>query len=421
MLPPPVIHPVTTLKLPRYTSKRLANGMLIHTLKGGTERVLKMEMVFRAGATFESKRGVAEVTAALLTEGTFLRSSAQLAEEMESLGATFQTGGGVDTIRVKLYTLTRFFPQLLDLVMESIRQPAYDERELQTYLSNKIERLNIDLQKNEVLAYRILTESIFGQEHPYGRNLFPEHYQAINRDDLVKHQQKFITPDRGMVFMSGQFNPEDITYLEDVLSAWPNPPGNGITYDPDPKAVSQTGQIVFDGPQKHQAAIRIGRKLFPETHPDYNGLYVLNTVLGGYFGSRLMTEIREKQGMTYGIYSSVDTFSLDGCFYISTETTTDLIDRMIEAVQVEVDKLRTDLIDEAELSMVRNYLMGHLMTQIDGPFASMDFIRTMKIGDLPDEAFASLVETIQTITPSQLRDLAQTYLDLSQWATIIVH
>src|SRR5690606_33229750 len=127
----------------------------------------------------------------------------------------------------------------------------------------------------------------------------------------------------------------------------------------------------------HQAAIRMGRRLFPESHPDFPGMFVLNTVLGGYFGSRLMMEIRENQGLTYGIYSSVDSFARDGVFYISTETATDQVDKMLAAIRVEVDRLRRELIPDDELTMARNYLMGHLMTQIDGPISSLDYIKTM--------------------------------------------
>jgi predicted Zn-dependent peptidase len=182
----------------------------------------------------------------------------------------------------------------------------------------------------------------------------------------------------------------------------------------------QAGYHEYDGPQTHQAAIRIGRRLFPQAHPDFNGLFVLNTILGGYFGSRLMTEIRENQGLTYGIYSSVDSFATDGCFYISTETATDNTQKVIEAIQKEVRNLQTTLIPDEELDMARNYLMGHLMTQIDGPFSTLDFIKSLKIEFLEDSSFKGMVDTIQQITPERLRDLAISYLDLDKWATIVV-
>jgi predicted Zn-dependent peptidase len=260
-----------------------------------------------------------------------------------------------------------------------INNPAFDRNELKVYTDNKIERLKIDLKKNEVLAYRHLTEAIFGPHHPYGKNVFPEDYMAITTEDLHIHHKKYILPQRGMVLVSGSFGDVETARIEKVLGHWNPPHTNGRSEISTFPAESKTGYFEYDGPQVHQAAIRIGRKLFPQSHPDFDGLFVLNTILGGYFGSRLMTEIRENQGLTYGIYSSVDSFASDGCFYISTETATDNISKVIEAIGQEVDKLRNDLIPEPELQMARNYLMGHLMTQIDGPFSTMDFIKSMKI------------------------------------------
>ena len=416
----PIINQVTTLSLPAYQSSRLPNGMELFSLPGGSEPVLKMELVFRAGASKEKKIAVAEFMAGQLSEGTQQLSSADFAEKIEFLGATLQTRGGVDTIRIKLYTLSRFFPQLIELIRDIILYPSFDEQELKVYTNNKIERLQIELKKNDVLAYRHLTEAIYGKEHPYGRNALPQDYQAITVEDMVEHHRQFILPQNGMIFLSGSYDEEILESVKRVLGTWGTLNENGSGKETVHVAKSQTGYIEIDGPQSHQAAIRIGRKLFTQDHPDWNGLYVLNTILGGYFGSRLMTEIRENLGLTYGIYSGMDSFAEDGCFYISTETTTENIKTVIEAIKIEAAKLKQTLIPEPELRMARNYLMGHLMTQLDGPFATLDFIKSMKIERLPDETFSDLVNTIQQITSNELRELAIRYLDLDQWVTIVI-
>jgi predicted Zn-dependent peptidase len=416
----PVINPVTTLSLPTYQSIRLPNGMELYSFPGGSEPVMKMEIVFRAGASREKKTAVAEFMAGQLSEGTQQLSSADFAEKIEFLGATLQTRGGVDTIRIKLFTLTRFFPQLIELIRDIILFPSFDDQELKVYTSNKIERLQIELKKNDVLAYRHLTEAIYGKEHPYGRNALPPDYQAITVEDMREHHRQFLLPQNGMIFISGSYGEEILESVKQVLGTWKPLNENGSGELTIHKAISQKGYIEIDGPQSHQAAIRIGRKLFLQSHEDWNGLYVLNTILGGYFGSRLMTEIRENLGLTYGIYSGMDSFAEDGCFYISTETTTDNIKTVIEAINVEAAKLKQVLIPETELSMARNYLMGHLMTQFDGPFATLDFIKSMKIERLKDETFADLVNTIQQITSKDLRELAIQYLDFDQWATIVI-
>ncbi|MEO5907170.1 MAG: pitrilysin family protein [Saprospiraceae bacterium] len=417
---PPEIQAITQLNLPEYEVSRLPNGIPMYVLRGGSEPVMKVEVVFRAGGWHETKSGVAEFMAGLMSEGTQKLTSAQLAEYIESRGATIQTRGGVDTVRVRLYTLTRYLPELMDVITDVINSPAFDAGELKVYAENKVERLKIDLKKNEVLAYRHLTEAIYGPAHPYGKNMDPEHFLTITSDDLREHHQRYIKPEKAMVFVSGSFGAKEIDLLHHTLGQWTPAHSNGISSTPDPEAISQIGLLEFDGPQSHQAAIRIGCRLFPQDHPDYAGLYVLNTILGGYFGSRLMTEIRENLGMTYGIYSSIDSFAKDGCFYISTETATDNITAVIGAIRAEVHKLRDELIPEEELMMARNYLMGHLMTQLDGPFSSLDFIKSMKIEHLEAAQFAHLIGTIQSLTPENLKALANRYLDLDQWATIVV-
>lgn len=416
----PPIKVIKELSLPPYESEVLPNGMALYMLKGGSEPVMRMEVVFRAGATYESKSAVAEFMAGLMSEGTQSMVSAQLAERIESLGATLFTRGGVDTTRIRLLTLTRFFPDLIEVVDEVIKAPAFDPGELKVYADNKVERLKIDMKKNEVLAYRHLTESIFGLRHPYGKNVVPEDYLAITPEDLRNHHTKHIVPQKGMVLVSGLFGDKETELIRNTIGSWnPNHTNGSAVLESYPED-SKTGYLEFKGPQVHQAAIRIGRRLFPQAHPDFNGLFVLNTILGGYFGSRLMMEIRENQGLTYGIYSSVDSFASDGCFYISTETATDNTSKVIEAIQKEMLKLQQELIPAEELDMARNYLMGHLMTQIDGPFSTLDYIKSMKIEHLEDSSFASMVETIQHITPNQLQELAVRYLDLADWVTIVV-
>ena len=416
----PPIQAITQLKLHPYESMRLENGMPLFMIGGGSEPVMKVEVVFRAGASFETKTGVAEFMAGLLSEGTQKMPSSILAEYIESRGATIQTRGGVDTIRVRLFTLTRFLPELMDVITEVIQIPAFDANELKVYTDNKVERLQIDLKKNEVIAYRHLTEAMFGPSHPYGKNVTREDYLSITTDHLRNHHSHYMHPEQGMVFVSGSFGETELNSIRNTLGRWKPAYPNGSS--PAGVAVSHSKEGYFEipGPQNSQAAIRIGRKLFPQSHPDFHGLYLLNTILGGYFGSRLMTEIRENKGMTYGIYSSVDSFAQDGCFYISTETATDNVEKVIEAIKSETQRLRTELIPEDELSMGRNYLMGHIMTHLDGPFSTMDFIRTMKIESLEDAQFERMISTIQSLTSEDLRRLADQYLDLDHWATIVV-
>jgi predicted Zn-dependent peptidase len=326
----------------------------------------------------------------------------------------------VDTVRVRLFTLTRFLPELLEVLTDVINIPLFDDNELKVYAHNKLERLKIDLKKNEVLAYRYLTEAMYGSSHPYGRNVKPEDYIDITSEDLLSHHHAHIHPQRGMIFVAGSFGAKEIDLIHHTLGQWSSRHPNGLPSTVKPPVVRRPGLHEVDGPQSHQAAIRIGRDLFPADHPDYPGMFVLNTILGGFFGSRLMTEIRENMGLTYGIYSGLDSFAEDGCTYISTETATENVQKVIDGIHNEVTKLQNEPIPAEELQMARNYIMGHLMTQLDGAFSSLDFIKSMKVEGLENEHFTNLIEVIQHISPDELQMLAKKYLDLENWVTIIV-
>jgi predicted Zn-dependent peptidase len=169
-----------------------------------------------------------------------------------------------------------------------------------------------------------------------------------------------------------------------------------------------------------QTAILIGCRLYARNHPDYNDWIVLNTILGGYFGSRLMTNIRENKGFTYNIFSTFDTMHYDGCFYIGTEVGNDMVDKTLKEIYREMKILQKKAVSENELSMVKNYLLGNMLTMLDGPFNIIDIVKTTTLEQLPDNSFATLVESIKTITPQKIQTLAKKYLGPEKMWEVVV-
>jgi predicted Zn-dependent peptidase len=159
-----------------------------------------------------------------------------------------------------------------------------------------------------------------------------------------------------------------------------------------------------------QTALRIGRRMFARQHPDFAGMYVLNTVLGGYFGSRLMHNIREQKGYTYNIYSSLDTFLFDGYFYIGTEVGNAFLEPTVREVRAELDRLRRSPVPKGELEMVRSYLRGTFLTMLDGPFQVADLVRSLAVEGLPADFFGAFVERVHQVDSRELQRLANQYL-----------
>ncbi len=404
----PLIRPIGRLTLPRPDLVHLDNGIPLYVLHFPEREILKVEVVYRAGRPQEAKPLVARATSQLVREGSRQRSAAELAEHFDFYGATISIPSSLDFSSYILFALHRYRHELLPVFAEMLQEPTFPETELETFKRNSIQELLIELDKAEVMTYRQLTECIFGAEHPYGYNSTAETYYALQREDLVQHFERWFTPSNAVLVASGRVDSDVLSLLNRAFGQTPPRP---IPSQPSWKVADRPPQMVHLHHLKApQTAIKIGRRMFNRAHPDYNGFSVLNIVLGGYFGSRLMSNLREKRGLTYGVYSSLDTLALDGYFYIAAEVHDQRASLAVREIFAEMQRLRETLIPEDELDMVRNYLSGMLLNGLDGPLNISDMVRTILVENLPFDAFEAQVRAIQTITPEALQTLAQRYL-----------
>jgi zinc protease len=418
---PPPIHQVTSLTLPTPTQTTLDNGIPVYATRLGTQEILKIELVIRAGRPEEKRRLASRMTARLLREGTPTYISAQIAEKLDFFAGTLQANAGMDTINISLYCMTKHLPNLLPIVAEMIVAPTFPERELSIVADNNIQRLAVELSKNDVLAYRKITALMFGENTAYGYNSTPDDYRRINTEDCRDFHREFYTADRMSLFICGYFDDATLkllnTHLGQIKSATTEPRKIGplsITTKNKPK------KLRVPHPDSLQTAIRVGRHFGNRHHPDYNGFFMLNTILGGYFGSRLMSNIREDKGFTYNIHSSIDTMHHDGYFYIGSEVGNDVVDKTLVEIYKEMAILTKELVGDEELAMVKNYLLGNMLNMVDGAFAVGDVVRTFITEDLPFEAWETFVDKIRTIDAVEIRELARKYFKKQDFFEVIV-
>ncbi len=404
----PPIKRIEKLHLPKPKKTKLSNGIPVHIVNMGTQAVLKLHLAFRSGRPFEQKRLIAKATSSLLKEGTANYTSAEIAEQIDFYGATLSTPTNLDNSNLVFYSLNKHFATLIPLVAELLMNPVFPQSELDTYIENNKRRLQVDLTKNDVVAYRKVTEYIYGADHPYGYNSDEQTYNRIKRTDLVKHFQKHYNARNCELFISGRVTDEVIQLLDQYLGQLPVGRKSRMTKFNLTTEVPEKRHITI--PNSMQTAIRIGKRMIRRTHPDFAGFTVLNTILGGYFGSRLMMNIREDKGYTYNIYSTQDTMLKDACFYVATEVGNEFVDAAKKEIYKEIDRLRNDLITESELQMVRNYMLGNMLNMVDGPFRVADVVRTMVLNKMPYSTFDKLIHTVNTVSTQELRDLAQKYL-----------
>ena len=415
---PPPIHEVTSLILPYPSVAHLDNGIPVYETRSGTQEIMKIEVVFLSGRPHEHKRLVSRSTARMLREGTKSYNAAELAEQVDFYAGTLQTPVNLDTGGIVLYCMTKHFPKLAPILAEILLEPTFPEKELTTYTENNIQSLLVELSKNDVLAYRKITEIIFGENHPYGYNSTPDDYRALTRDDLIKHHQEHFTSDNCLIFLSGKTDESILKLLNQYLGQIKN---IGVEkYTPLSISTQMPQKVKVKNADTLQTAIRIGRPFGNRNNPDFNGFFVLNTIFGGYFSSRLMTNIREKKGYTYNIYSALDLMHHDGYFYISSEVGNRFVKKALTEIYFEMEKMQNEPVSAEELKMVQNYLLGNMLNMVDGPFAVSDVVKSFITEGVDLSHFQQFVEKIRSITPQEIQALAQKYFRREDMFEVIV-
>lgn len=414
----PPIHEVSKLVLPTPRLVALDNGIPVYLMDYPDQEIVKVEVVFNTGRAEETKRLTSRATARMLREGSRFYTAADMAELIDFYGGTVSVPAGLDTSNFVLYSLKKYADELIPLFAHMLLEPAFPEAELATFKETSTQELQIDLDKEEVLAYRQITELIFGETHPYGYNSVPENYLALTPEDLFDYHRKWYTPANCLIFASGHADAAILELLNKHFGAFRREGHERVV--PVPPGMEPSGKVHMRHPGSLQTAIKMGCRMFSRKHPDYNGVFVLNTILGGYFGSRLMTNIREKRGFTYNIYSTLDAMQHDGCLYIATEVNKGKTNATIKHIKAEMQALCDEPVPDEELSMVRNYLLGMLLNGLDGPLNSSDVVKGLIVDELPLEEFDVLVDTIRNITPEQLMLLARRYLRSETYLTVTV-
>ena len=417
--PPPLINPVGKVGFPEIRHFKLTNGIPVYLLEAGSLDVAKIEIVFPGGRPYETKRLAAITCMSQLKEGFDGMHSAELAEKLDHCGASLSIPPSFDHIGIQVYALTKHMLDLIPIINGIVQVPSFPERELDIFKKRTAERLKIDLSQNDVIAYRKATEKFFGEHHPYGYSSTISDYNAIVRKDLVDHHQNTITPNTATIFLAGKPTEAMLHKIDDTIGSWQIPNRDIVSIEmPD---IHNETHYVEEDMHKSQSAIRIGRPLFNRTHPHYPGLYLLNTVLGGYFGSRLMKNIREDKGLTYGIHSSFETLQFAGYFNISMETERRNVKPALQQIEKELTRLQKRLIGKEELEVVKNYIGGYILSLMDGPLQIINMVKSSVVEGHQPDYVCDLLNQLQNTTSEQLLELARMYFTYDDMSKVIIH
>ena len=392
-------------------------GVPIYALRASEYEVIRVSFVFHAGSSWQTKSFCASATVNNLAEGSLKASSQQIAERLDYLGSYFDVSTDRDWSVVTFVSISRLFDQTMNIARDIVLNPQFPEKELEIYCRKSRHSLNVNRAKADFNARELFAKTIFGPEHPYGISSPSEAYDSLSRNDLIEFYNKFYTAANCFVVMSGAVTDSHIATVEKFLSEM-NP---GITAPERifPEAVSKPSATMTHSGAV-QSAIRIGRRLFSRRHPDFIGMQMAATVLGGYFGSRLVHNLREDHGYTYGAFSAMVNFDESGYFAIATEVGAEFTDAAIEQIFIEIDRMRSEPVPEEELTLVRNIMIGEVMRILDGPFGIADVTIENIQNGFGNEYVEGLIEQINAIKSDRIMELATKYLDPAALSTVTV-
>lgn len=415
----PASEPIGEIDFLPVLETTLPNGIEVTLIQAGSQDVTKIDWVFPAGAIQAGRPLLSSTVGNLMIEGTTSRSSAQISETLDFYGAYLSTQTYFHNSVVSLVCLTKELPELFPLVEDVIRNASFEQRELEIYINKRRQEYILESEKVKTIAARRFSESIFGADHPYGRQVSLSHFDAITREDVVSFHRDAFTPHGCKIVVAGQPGENIVNLLTRHfgMNDWPKGPYNGNGVDDIVPSVEKFQLVEKEGAV--QSAIRIGRPIFNNHHADFIPLQVVNTILGGYFGSRLMTSVREEKGLTYGIGSNIMSYKNCGMWYIASEVMGEMRPAAVGAIFDEMLRLANEPVPDDELEVVRNYMLGELLRNFDGPFSTSDIYRTLQEFNLDFGFYSKMVDVIRTITPARIMELAAKYLQPDDFYVVV--
>lgn len=403
-------------KLTQPVSFTLSNGIPVYQISSGSQQVVRVEWIFNGGSAADRKKGAAWFTNKLLAEGTRKYSAFAIQEKLASVGAFLEQSSGFDRDSVTLYSLSRFLPQTLELVCEILNEATFAENELEKNRTIALQGYQVNLNKTAFLAGNAFRSYLYGSGHVYGRVLDDTAMSAIQRDDLVAHHQQCYHAGNCSVVIAGYAVDDVAKLLEGYLGNWRKGDSFVSTFN---SSVAKPGQYKVEKKESMQSSVRYGRRMFTLAHPDYLKMYFLNEILGGYFGSRLMQNIREDKGYTYGIHSSIVCMKHDGYLLIGSDVKKENAEDTLNEINNEMENLKTVPVSKEELETVRNYILGSFLGSVTTPFAQADKFKSVYYNGMGYEFYDRFYQETLAMNADTLMSTAQRYLKDEEMIKVI--
>ncbi|MDX2189876.1 MAG: pitrilysin family protein [Bacteroidota bacterium] len=415
----PELKAVNKVVVHKAISEQLTNQVPIHIISSGTQPIVRLELVFDAGQYFELKKGNSFMMAKMLLEGTKNYIAKEIAEIIATFGAHLDVNTGNDKFTLTLTVLNKYLNNVLPIVKDIIANSIFPQKNFDNIKKINFEQIKVSLEKTAYVAAGLFRKQLFSAESPYGYFLDTELIESIELNDVVANFNQTIKDIKYEIIVSGLIGEDELLCINKHLGAHDIKLPGSLSKQSFNYATSPA-KIRVEKADNLQCSIRIGKKLFTKKHPDYMRFLVLNETLGGYFGSRLMKNIREEKGLTYGINSQVVTLINEGYFVIGADVKKENVSLATSEIYKEINILRNQEINADELETVKNYIIGGFLGSVTTPFQLADKFKGIHYHGMDYSFYDNYIENIRKVTAKDLIRLANTYLDVESMSEVVV-
>ncbi|MGC6434168.1 MAG: M16 family metallopeptidase [Crocinitomicaceae bacterium] len=402
----PTLNSIETIHFVEPRIFDITENVKLYFMQEVPNETCRIDLYFDAG-NIRHNKGTPTFVNALLLSGTTEKTATQISNEIDALGGFIDSGLSAESSVFTLYCLRENALKIIDIIVNSINGLTFNEKEINELINDKKQVYLTNIEKVSFLAQREFQKKLFHGSSSYSKVVDESFYKDVTQKDLKHFFTENYLNGLSKVVVVGNLSQDDVDDLIDTVGKWAKE--GDSNYESSIQNLPGSQHIEKDGAV--QTAIRVGRTLFNKCHEDYNDFIVLNTIIGDYFGSRLMANIREDKGYTYGIGSMVAEYKEFGYFLIATEVGKDVKDATLKEIQYEIKRLQEELVGEEELELVRSYLLGQLLKSADGPYSMTDLYLSAEAQGLDSTFYNQVIHDLNKITPLRIQELAKKYLN----------
>lgn len=408
------------ISLPKPKVVTLRNGIPLYVINAGSQEVSRVEILIEGGSCDDMKSMTASMTASLIREGSENYNGETIAEKLDYYGAWLNVETMSHCTSVSLFSINKYLKNIIEYFTDIIALPSFPIEKLENLKTRAIANLLTNNEKVAYLAAKEFQRRYYGSEHPLGKDINAESIKSIQREDLIKFHKNWYRPENMKIIISGIVTDEAIELLNNHFGKLQGGKKAFESCSDAPLQNNHYNTIFVNKPNAIQSAIKIGIPTIKRSNPDYIPLRILITTLGGYFGSRLMHNIREEKGYTYGISAILMGMRHNSCIGISCQCDNKYTLNVLNEIRNEIINLKTTEISEEELEQVKSHIICDLLKTTDTPFNIGEYYSAIFSSHIPDNYFENQVETIYNISTHELKEIANKYLNTDNMLTVVV-